>query len=555
MAGPMTRILVLQLCRLGDIIQTTPMLRGLRRQHPDADITLVLHDMMARAPVPNALYDRLIPFPYSRIGAGVSDHPDEWAAHARLVTGFVDSVCQTAHGVREPFDVILNLTHSDLSGFLTALIPSRAVQGALIGRDRRRMVVGPWMTYFWSSQLERVQGCFNLVDLHNWMAGVPCDGLGLEVDVPDTARASIAAWLDARGLADEQLIAVQMGASDERKRWKPEQFADAINRLPPDLGEIVFVGSDTERHLVEQARAHLTRPTHDATGSTTLLELAALLARSRLLLTNDTGTMHVAAAVGTRIVDISTGPVFVHETGPYGLGHFVIEPSIDCYPCVLGSDCRHIACREDIEPRDVAALAAHALGAGPMPTPARARIMTAEFTPSGRIDYRTVWPQAQNRAEIMRQASAQAWEATLGAPGASVPARAGERAKVRRLPLASREASDVTALRGLADVARTAASLAAQIAWSTDAERAHVSEEVSRCLRLLQRASQMETVCQPIVAYLTVRLDSVIEADLAGVSRVYAEECGAAADRADLLADLLTSRYRAGDWRLEQAAS
>ncbi len=68
----MKRILVLQMCRLGDILQTVPMLRGLRRVHPDAEVTLVLHDLFAKVPVPRALYDRLALFPYTRVAGTLS---------------------------------------------------------------------------------------------------------------------------------------------------------------------------------------------------------------------------------------------------------------------------------------------------------------------------------------------------------------------------------------------------------------------------------------------------------------------------------------------------
>jgi ADP-heptose:LPS heptosyltransferase len=532
--GSMKRILIIQLCRLGDILQTTPMLRGLRREHPDAEITLVLHDLMANAPVPAALYDRTLAFPYSRIGGGVSDAPQDWNAHADHVRQFLRELGT------EPFDLILNLSHNDISGMLCGLIPAREVRGGYIGADRRRVVRGVWMTYFWSSQLWRDQGCFNLVDLHNWMAGVASDAAPLNVDITDGAHASVDAWLSTHAIGDRPLIAVQLGASEERKRWPAERFAQAVNLIPEALGEIVFVGATHERQLFQQAEPHLRRRVHVAIGETSLLELAALLSRCQLLLTNDTGTMHVATAAGARVVDVSVGPVFVHETGPYGEGHFVIEPAIECYPCTLGSDCHHMSCHGYPAPADVAALAVHALGAGPLPSPARARIMTGAFGAGGHIEYRTIWPAVESPAELRRQAARRVWEYTLQAPGVPtdvVPP------SVARVGVST--SGDQTALRALALVARDAAGLAASIPERDPSEHTALLAQVATKLRLLQFAGQTEVACQPIVAYLTLRLGGIAETAVEDVARIYANECAAAAERAELLAARLAGLYDA----------
>lgn len=531
----MTRILIIQLCRLGDILQTTPMLRGLRREHPEAHITLVLHDLMAQAPVPSALVDRKLVFPYSRIGGVVSDAPQDWETAADPVREFLAEVGT------EPYDLLLNISHNDISGLLSGLIPAREVRGAYIGPDRRRLVRGRWMTYFWSSQLWREQGCFNLVDVHNWMAGVASDARPLEVDIPAAAHASVERWLDARGLAGTTLIAVQLGASEERKRWPAERFAQAVNALPEHLGQVIFVGTTHERELFARAQPWLTRPVHDAIGETSLPELAALLSRCRVLLTNDTGTMHVASAAGARIVDVSVGPVFVHETGPYGEGHFVIEPSVECYPCTLGADCHHMACHDYPDAADVAALTAHALGAGPMPQPQRARIMTGRFTAGGHIGYHTVWPHQVPLVEMRRQASRRMWEVTLHAPGVvhddgdlGVPGTAGS------IPL-----NDFAGLKTVAKVARSAAALARRMKGSSPAACQNLLQQITAALTQLQFLGQTEVACQSIVAYLTIRLGAIVEVALNEVAAVYEAECLAAATRAETLARLLASTYDA----------
>jgi ADP-heptose:LPS heptosyltransferase len=537
------RILVLQLCRMGDLLQTTPMLRGLRREHPDAEITLVVHDMFRDVPIPSRLYDHKIAFPYTKIAAGVSDAPEDWAVHASIVRDFVSSLGAA------PFDAIINLTHSDLCGLLSTLIPSRRIEGGIVSRERVRLVQGPWMSWFWASQTSRAQGCFNLVDLHNWTAGVASDRQSLEIEVSETARARVQEWLAARGAADRPLIAVQLGASEERKRWQPERFAAAVDLLPPALGDIVFVGAPSERSLVERARA--ARPFHDAVGETSMPELAALLERCRLLLTNDTGTMHIASAVGTKIVDVSTGPVFVHETGPYGEGHFVIEPEMACFPCTAGSVCHHISCRESFTPADIAALVAHALGEGPLPRPAGARISTGTFTSSGRIAYRTLWTPGSNRTEAIRHASAEMWEETMPVPrlvGCAASLQAGAHARLKpgstsagraALTVLSDFSAEHAALQRLASHATGAAALARRIPRAPNAERETLSQRINETLQAIRLLGHTDPICQPIAAYLLVRLEGVLACDVGAVAQAYVSECSDASRRAGRLSELL----------------
>lgn len=527
----MTRILVVQMCRLGDVLQTTPMLRGIRRERPDAEITLVLHDGFPQPPLPSSLFDRLVPFPYAAIMESLRVSPESWPEQVERAR------CWLAELGSGSFDLAINLTHTPLSSVLMSLAPAARVEGGLVAADRSHVVRGAWMTYFWSGRLARAQGCFNLVDLQNWAAGVRSDALPLEIEVPAAARASMAAWLQARRGAERPLLAVQLGASDERKRWPPERVAAAIERLPPDV-DVVMVGTRAERPLVERALACLSRPVLNAAGQTSLPELAALLERCVVLLTNDTGTMHVASAVGTRIVDLSTGPVFVHETGPYGEGHLVIEPATACFPCIAGSTCGHIGCRDAFSPGDVAGLVRHALGLGELPHPAGARILTGTFLPNGRIEYRTVWPEA-SREERLRRLMARMWESTLTVPGACPGPHAGldvpaERDPADRPALEGLHATEAAALRAAAHAEKIPAAPAARRASLLDAIR---SETAS-----MRRLAESEPACLPLVSYLELCLQSCAVTDLGAVAGIYRRELRTTARRARLLVDWMEGR-------------
>ena len=546
----MRRLLVLQLCRFGDILQTTPMLRGIRTDQPDTHVTLVLHDMFRHVPIPASLYDELVIFPYTEVASALSEDASRWSHQVHRLQEFVDALGP------EPFDLTLNLTHSDLSSLLVAAIPSRDVRGGLVAPDRTRVVRGEVMTYFWASQFSRAQGCFNLVDLYNWAAGVPCRRAGLEVEIPDDARRRMQGWLATRGLVGRPLICVQLGASDERKRWPPEQFAEAINLLDAGLGEIVLVGTEAEQPLCERALARITRPVHDSFGQTSIVELAALLESADVLLTNDTGAMHVATAVGTRVVDLSTGPVFAHETGPYGDGHLVIEPHMACFPCVAGSECHHLSCRESFTPRDIAALVLHALGRGPLPRPSTSRILQARFREHGGLEYRPVWSPAAEPQDLIRPLSADIWEPTLvprqtkhldglsSSSGRTLPAHTS-------YPDLFSDAMTETcaAFHRVAARADRAAQLTAGLAAASPGLRVSRMAEVGRELDALRLEGELDAACLSIVAYLRVRLDSTTETDVERLARTYACECELSAYRARQLADRIAMAVAAPECR------
>ncbi len=130
------------------------------------------------------------------------------------------------------------------------------------------------------------------------------------------------------------LIGMNPGATyGLAKCWYPDRFGELGKRVAERWQASIFLfGKEEERPIVHEIQRHLGTKGADLTGKTSLLQLAALLERCSLLVTNDTGTMHVAAAVGIPVVALfgSTPP---HITGPWGDGHVVVKKDVTCSPC------------------------------------------------------------------------------------------------------------------------------------------------------------------------------------------------------------------------------
>lgn len=152
---------------------------------------------------------------------------------------------------------------------------------------------------------------------------------------PPESGAEAEKLLSESGLAPHTpVIGITPGASyGTAKRWPAERFAAAADLLADRFGTVALLfGSSSEASITQAIRERMRGAAVDFGGRTTLSELASLLGRCALLLTNDTGTMHLASALGTRCVALF-GPTDPRRTGPLGEGHQILHNPPACSPC------------------------------------------------------------------------------------------------------------------------------------------------------------------------------------------------------------------------------
>lgn len=286
---------------IGDVVLSLPALRDLKRNFPDARL-----DVLAR-PWVAPLYEAL---------------PE--------VAGVVLSrgIRADAAALRGSFDVGVLFTNSFGTALSLALagVPERwgyatEARGALLTRrawppDATR---GRSQVYYYRAMLA---------------------GVGLQVSAsPDAALRCPDAWSRqaAERLGDGPVIGVNPGAAyGSAKRWVPARYAAAAERLAAERGaRIALLGGAGERPLADAIAGALRKPPVDLCGRTTLPELVGVLSRLDLLLTNDSGPMHLAAALGTPLVAVF-GPTDWRETAPVGPGaRSLVREDVECAPCML----------------------------------------------------------------------------------------------------------------------------------------------------------------------------------------------------------------------------
>lgn len=535
------RILIAQATRMGDVIQTSPLIRMVRAAHPEAHIAALVRRMGRAAAERHPDVDAVIEYEEDTIFQHLlSGDSDRLLEAYRAADAYIETLRQGR------YDRAYNLTHSLASAMLLKLAGIPEVVGAHLSDDWQYVLRGPWTTYFYTSVFHREYNDLNLCDItRNFAAGAPpCRELVFALTEAD--RAAAAAIRARAGIGpDDFTVCFQLGASEENKRWAPEHFARLGTMLRERHGaRILLLGIAEEAPLGEAFAAAAPGLATPLYGETSIAEAAALLEGARLLVTNDTGTMHIAAAMGCPITLVSVGNVHYRETGPYGVGHVAIERRREA----LGGG-HHVPGgleeRQSVLPEQVFAaveltLAAHA-GAprgGPVPlpaplpeSPALANVdlyMTA-FAPDGCLAYYPLLRRAMNERDLLRMAYRAMWlealdpEYSAGAEAASI-AQQLERFDGPEIETvrawAERHGARFTELAALAEqgISRTGELLAALGAGRRMAEARTMVQDLMRLDEEARLFSEMHPPCKPLTLIARYERDNLEGADPAALA-------------------------------------
>ena len=384
----MKSILVIQTYRYGDLLQSSPALAALRRRNPDARICVLTRKPFGEVLNGNPDVDEVVQWDMADINAALGAGPS-------VSNHQIEEVRALMGQLRDrQFDAVYNLANDLPSAVISHLVNPTHTAGLVLCHDRRYRVRNDWLRYLFVSTEARSLNGINLADIF----AKACGGSRrqpprLRITAQDQAYAkSILHGFNG----EEPLIAIQAGASKEYKRWQEDRFADLAARLQGEGHPLLFLGSTVERPLVERIFDRLSpdapRPLNVA-GHTTFGQVAALLRRCRLLVSNDTAPIHVAAAGGTPSVVLTFGPTSARETAPYAEGHYVLEPLAPCFPCKWSAQCAGLHCRDMITPEIVVAVVRCALSDGrDVPHALRTGRPACRSLGAGRAAlYRTEW--------------------------------------------------------------------------------------------------------------------------------------------------------------------
>ncbi len=325
---------------VGDAIMALPALRSVRARFQQAEITILARPYVAFLYKDQQVCDNLVYLDYKR------DIVGELRA--------------------QKFDVALLLQNAFEAAWLAwrAGIPERIGYA----RDGRSLLltnavpvpkpgeIPPHEQYYYLELLRRA----------GWLDSLPREPL-ISLNVPEESRQRAGAFLLSNGVRPESLrIAIGAGASyGSAKCWPPDRFAELANRLqaqeaqgPQAKVDVILFGTRAEAPVSSAIAAGMRLPPIDLTGKTPINDLPALLSRCHIFIGNDSGAMHVAAAVGLPVVAVF-GPTDPFGTAPVTPRCSIVQEKPYCSPCFLRRCPTDHRCMTRVTPDAVEAAARH----------------------------------------------------------------------------------------------------------------------------------------------------------------------------------------------------
>lgn len=414
------KVLIIQLARMGDLIQTLPLITRLW-EHKNAHITLLCVKEFSDILRPTRLVHRFLKISASD-AAEICYRNNKDKLYELLTHPYL----------KEPYDLVINLTHDFMSALLAGSIPSDLKSGLIREEsDPLGYIVDKWGKYLFSVVKNRKANSFNLVDIHIGMGRIPHKPVRFFLSTDGGAESRIEKLLEYFGIARAPLVGIHLGASRSQRVWPLESFVRLAELMVKELKTtVVLTGSGAEEinnakkfvELYRQRNKGGEKTIINLAGKTSVLELAALLKKMRLFIACDTGPLHIAAGVGTPTLGLYMATAFPGETAPYGEKQIVVTPNEICYPCRDPSktpSC-NFSCKDAITPEIILEVSRRVLQS-PADQPfnwgaigeGRVRIMVSQFLSNGTLCYVPLSSRRDSQFAL-QVAERYMWDGVLG---------------------------------------------------------------------------------------------------------------------------------------------
>ena len=319
------KILIIKPSALGDIVHTLPFLAAVHDRFPGAEIHWVvargLHHFLEGHPMITKLW--------------IMDK-DIWKKISRLHRSVPEIIHFGRSLADEKFDISI-----DLSGLLrSGLISWAAGANEKLGFSDS----DEGSPFFYT---HKIKGGTNIhaIDRYLKLARL----MGCDVSRVEHPMPPIPGEIPEFSSLPEQFCIIAPSAGKEANKWPAERFGQLAAGLPI---RSVIISNRADAPVVDEVVAAGEGRAISMAGKTGLKELAALISRAEFFISNDTGPMHIAAALGIPVFAVF-GPANPVRTGPYGTGHTIIKKEMSCSPCYRQNPCSHWSCMQDLSVTEV----------------------------------------------------------------------------------------------------------------------------------------------------------------------------------------------------------
>ena len=369
------KVLVVSLLRLGDVILTLPVARGLKEEFADTEVHYLVNDDLAAVCDLMTDVDRVHFFPRKKVQNFVRD----CSLPAFLPWQHLERFFRRINS--ENFDRVINLTHTKLSQYVVSQIEAEDYQGAHTSASGVPAFGSPWFRLLDQWSLDNGSTEFHYADVFFHGSGLRGGSRRSLLRETEAARVEVKPLL--AGTAP--LICVQALTSDEKKNWGVEKFGETVRLLSQALPNYryLFLCAPSEAHLIQPVIDQLKQESGAKVdlANVSLGGLVSVLKKSRMLITGDTGVKHIAAAVGCQVLELSMGSSSLTRTGALLEGSLILQSNESCTPCRHSESCHRTEhfCSSGFNPADVAQIAFWSA------TGARSELRTIAHTQRGRF--------------------------------------------------------------------------------------------------------------------------------------------------------------------------
>lgn len=307
------KILILELARLGDIYQTWPALRALRRTYPKAEIHVLTRPRFSAALEGLTAVDRIHQLPTTHLLEPlVQVNMDVKTSYDRI-SSYVDML------KANNFDWIVNFSFSPASSYLTHALsgPNTKVCGYSRTVDGFLSIPDDISAYFYAQAGVGRPNRFHLIELFGSM--IQADILPEDMRAPQLP--------DFTGSLPKEFIALHVGASQANKALSAETWAEIVQSLISlHPIPIVLIGAPGEKSISDRLQSLVPQAQFvDYVGETSIPEIFQILMKAKVLLGCDSAPMHIATLTQTPCLNISLSTVNFWETGPRSPGSYVVR--------------------------------------------------------------------------------------------------------------------------------------------------------------------------------------------------------------------------------------
>lgn len=320
------KILVTFLMHLGDLTLTTPFIHALRKAAPNAHITYLVDKKLQDVVLHNPYIDQVLTI-------DKKGKDDSYLALVKYAQGLS----------KMEFDLLINLHPNERCSFICALTKVKQRLGTT-----HRLLKWRWDKY--TPLNKTIHAAEMYMDVLKQLGVENIQHNGLEIfPGPDHRAAAEAFWSKQDLKEGEKLVGLNIGSAVVTKRWAPDRFAAVADALASKGYRTVFFGGPMDEDMVKEAVAFMKTKPIIATGAFSIGALAAAMSRCSLIITNDSGPMHVAISQKVPIVAMY-GPSKPTLYGPYTDEALVVTAQPPCPGCADGMkhQCADMRCMRDL---------------------------------------------------------------------------------------------------------------------------------------------------------------------------------------------------------------